>query len=394
MRATALVLLPLLLWAQPEFFGYYESELDAIGFGNKSYVYNYNKLRLDVEARPSDRVQIGANFNVQHYLGKTTWDLFDFLPDHTYESLDMLGVAEFPFPIPDTSYVDNFYIRLQLDRADLTLGKQQLSYGTGYAWNPTDIFNYKQLLDPSYEQTGVSAVRLELPLAYRLNLDIVYRPEKDWESSAKQLQLKVGLGRFDIAGNLAEYEWSRTQFNDPLAAAGTVIPPPLFTTATTKRSMLGGSIVGELLGFGLWAEGAQNQLEGDDDFLELVVGLDYTFENSSYFLVEYLYNENGLADKAALTLTEFLRSLNGETHSLMQNYGFLYFMDPVGDFGTLTFLGFANFDDQSFAINPGFEWAGFENMNFSFISSIMAGEDDTEFGLQDWGLRIRIRGYF
>ena len=31
------------------------------------------------------------------------------------------------------------------------MGKQQISLGTGYVWNPTDVFNIKELFDPTYE---------------------------------------------------------------------------------------------------------------------------------------------------------------------------------------------------------------------------------------------------
>ncbi len=382
MRVGVLLLLPLLLIAQPEFFGYFESEIDGIAFEGETYLYQYNKLRLDVETYPADNIQIGANFNVQTYHGKTTWDLMDFLPEQTTEELVIMGLTELLFPIADTSYVDNAYMRIQFPRLDLTLGKQQLSFGTGYAWNPTDIFNYKQLLDPSYEQNGVSTLRLELPLAGRLNLDLIYQPEDDWEASAKLFQAKIGLGRFDISGVFGQYQWYRSDFFIPEGV-------------TVERTLTGGSFVGEVLGIGVWAEGALNQLSGpEDDFVEYVLGADYTFESSTYILFEYLHNEAGKKDITDLDINDYFHGFGGETHSLMQNYGFLYAMHPVGDFGTLGLLGFANFDDQSAAINPSYDWAGFENINFSFLLSYMLGEPDTEFGVQDWGLRFRVRGYF
>ncbi|MEA3287248.1 MAG: hypothetical protein U9Q77_07725, partial [Candidatus Marinimicrobia bacterium] len=69
-----LLLLPLLLAAQPEFFGYYESEADIMQVAGTNYNFGYNKFRLDIEARPNDHVLIGANINIQHYWGQTTWN--------------------------------------------------------------------------------------------------------------------------------------------------------------------------------------------------------------------------------------------------------------------------------------------------------------------------------
>ena len=61
-----------------------------------------------------------------------------------------------------------------------------------------------------------------------------------------------------------------------------------------ERTLFGGAVVGEIAGAGIWAEGAWNQLEKNDDFAEFVVGTDYTFENGLYILMEYLNNGNGI----------------------------------------------------------------------------------------------------
>ena len=384
------VLIPfLLLNAQPAFFGYFESEIDGLGFAGETYLYQYNKLRLDFEAYPSDDIQIGANVNLQRYSGKTTWNLLDFLPMSVWEPVfhshhlpDSLWTDEFPYPLPDTMYIDNMYARLQFPWADLTLGKQQLSFGTGYAWNPTDIFNVKSLLDPSYEQTGVTAIRLEVPTSARGSVNLVYQPSADWDGSTKLMAVKLGTGRFDMTGTYAEYPWHRSDLMEP---AGTDV----------MRTLAGGSLVGELLGIGVWAEAATTTLAGDDGrYDEYIIGFDYTFETSTYVLFEYLHNGNGKANPADLTLNDYLQSFSGETHSLMQNYGFLYAMHPIGDFGTLGFMAFANLDDESAALNPSFDWAGFENVNFNLMLSGLLGDKNTEFGVQDWGLRLRMKAYF
>ena len=39
-----LFLLPILLFGQSNFFGYYEGEFDRIKFANQTYNYGYNKL--------------------------------------------------------------------------------------------------------------------------------------------------------------------------------------------------------------------------------------------------------------------------------------------------------------------------------------------------------------
>ncbi len=385
-----LLLIPLLLWAQPEFFGYYESEADIMRVAGNNYSFGYNKFRLDVETRPNDNVLIGANFNIQQYWGQTTWNMLDFLPENIWKPVFQnetvppeYWVDNLPFSLPDTILLDNVYMRVSFPMLDLTLGRQQISLGVGYAWNPTDIFNVKTLMDPSYEQAGVSAIRAELPLASRLTISAVLQPEDVWDNSTKQAYLKTGLGSFDIELTAAQYAWRRSSFT------GTSIQ-----LSEIQRTLLGGSFVGELLGWGIWTEAAQNELETDENFTEFVLGIDHTFDNSIYLLIEVLHNENGIAKQDDLTFDTFLQSLGGETHSLMQDYGFLYLMHQTFDYVGLSAIAIANFNDGSGSLGPQIDWNVFEDTNISFQGSFSWGDDDTEFGLQDWGLRLRLLSNF
>ena len=161
-----------------------------------------------------------------------------------------------------------------------------------------------------------------------------------------------------------------------------------------ERTLIGGAVEGELFGIGLRAECAWNQMENQDDFSEIVLGADYTFTNGLYILMEYLYNEDGTKNLQNLDLNDYLQYLNGESHSLMQNYLFSYLNYPLNDFLQFGVLTFANLDDQSAAINPQLTWDMFQDVVLTMMYSQYFGDDNTEFGLQDFGWRIRLRGYF
>ena len=391
-KKTLLILLPIFLFGQSNFFGYYEGEFDQLKFANQTYNYGYNKLRLDFEARPDDVVTIGANINIQKYFDNTMWNLLDFLPTDIWQPIfqpedfpEEMWITEFPIALSDTLFLDNVYLKAGFKHFDLTVGKQQISLGTGYAWNPTDIFNTKQLLDPTYEQTGVNAIRTEIPLKGRTNLDVILSPGKDWKESVKMLQLKTGLGRFDMQGTIGQYTWQRTQFN-----------PTTFSIdeQNNLRTLYGGSIVGELAGAGLWIEGAFNKMENIADFPEIIFGTDYTFKNGLYIIMEYLRNENGVSSKENLDINNYLRYFMGETHSLMQDYLFGFLSYPLNDFIQFGLLGFRNLNDNSAALNPQISWNLFQDVDLTMVYSHFIGDDNTEFGVQDWGWRIRLRGYF
>ena len=391
-RKTFLLLLPIILFGQSNFFGYYEGEFDQLKFANQTYNYGYNKLRLDFEANPDDVVTIGANINIQKYFDNISWNLLDFLPSEIWQPIfqpdgypEEMWIMEFPIALLDTLYLDNVYLKAGFKHFDLMVGKQQISLGTGYAWNPTDIFNTKQLLDPTYEQTGVNAVRAEISLKGRTNLDAILSPGKDWNESVKMLQLKTRLGRFDMQGTIGQYTWQRTQFNSTAF---------MIDEQNNLRTLYGGSVVGELAGAGVWIEGSWNKLENQDDFTEVVIGTDYTFKNSLYIIMEYLRNENGVSSKDNLDINNYLQYFMGETHSLMQDYLFGFLSYPVNDFIQLSLLGFGNLNDNSAALNPQISWNLFQDVDLIIMYNHFLGEDNTEFGVQDWGWRIRLRGYF
>ena len=383
---------PSSLFAQSNFFGYYEAEFDQLKFTKQSYNFGYNKLRLDFETHPDDAVTIGANVNIQKYFGSRTWNMLDFLPKDIWQPIFQLQntpkemwITEFPIAVADTLFLDNVYLKAAFKYFDLTVGKQQISLGKGYAWNPLDIFNVKQLLDPTYEQTGVNAVRAEIPVKDRTSLDFILSPKSDWDNSVKMMQLKTGIAQFDITGTVAQYNWKRTN----LDLQGFSI-----AELTEQRTLLGGAIEGELFGIGLRAEGAWNLMENQDDFTEIILGADYTFTNGMYILMEYLHNENGAKDLQNLELNSYLQYLNGETHSLMQNYLFSFLNYPLSGFLQFGVLTFANLNDNSVAINPQLTWDMFQDVGLTLMYSQYIGDDNTEFGLQDWGWRIRLRGYF
>ncbi len=381
---AAIVLLPLALTAQTEFFGYYETELDVARISGQQYNYGYNKLRLDMSAYPADNVTVGANLNIQRFSGQRTWNMLDFLPRRIWEPV-FGDSGEFPITLPDTLYLDNVFIRLTFPLFDLTIGKQQLSLGTGYAWNPMDIFNRKELLDPTYEQTGVTALRTEIPLPGRAGLDLILVPEDTWENSAKMIQGKIGLGSFDLMTGLAEYKALNPNWR---------LANPDDSPAHTIRRRIGGAFVGEILGVGTWGEGMWDLQDQPLDFNEYLIGLDYTFDFQTYLMVEYYHNSGGVPDRSSLQFDDFRYSLSGQAHSLMQDYAFLVIQHPLTDVTYFGLLGFSNLNDRSYMVAPSLEWSAFENVMISLLASRAAGGDDSEFGLQEWGVRLRLRAYF
>ena len=188
MKYILFLILNTVLLSQVEFSGYFENQIDAVRTKSTDITTSYTKLRIDMDTYPSDHIHLGFNWIVKYYEGQTTFYLDDFL-DPNYVSDDIAQLGRIPFPLSDTTYLDNMFIEVGQSGYELILGKQQISPGVGYAWNPTDIFNRKDLFDPTYEQTGVKALTLNMSIGSNSSLTAITQLKDSKENSTIYLQI-------------------------------------------------------------------------------------------------------------------------------------------------------------------------------------------------------------
>ena len=405
-------LLPTLLFGQKlEIFGYYEPQLMGAKFGDKYYNAASNKVRLDV-SKDWENVSFGANVNYISYHAKTEWDLIEYLPQkigeqipdfmHDYFTFYFGDLAQWtgpaPMPRPDRIFLDNAYARIRYKKADITIGKQQLNMGTGYTWNPTDLFNVKDVLDPTYEQTGHNAVRLELALNSRLSIDSYFSPGEEMKDSGAMLKLKSNVGRFDVSVLGIRNYWGRTDYLNPAA-----ILDPNAAFSTYQRQMLGGDIVGELLGLGVWAEGGYTFLDLKEgmglpdmnNFWELVLGLDYTFSSGLYLMGEFYHNSSLPDSWGDYTLNHWMWYFSTETRAISRDNLFGLIQYPLTDLLGIGGMVIHSISDGSATIVPTLTWSMFEDVELLSFANINTGKDGQAYAanLGSGGI-VRLRVYF
>ena len=372
-----------------QIFGYYEPQYMGARLSGKYYQLFANKLRLDLRADLSERVTFAANFDYITYHGKKKWDVLEFLaPDvvaQIPESLRPLYVI----PFENETFLDNAYLKLSFPGFDLTAGKQQISLGTGYVWNPTDVFNIKDVLDPTYEQPGHNAVRLDIPLGDRYTATALYSPEATWGESGKLLQVKGNAGRFDFALTLVQTNWVFHDYTRFDAAAMNFTPLP------EQRRLLGGSTAGELLGLGVWAEFAYSWMEQSRDFRELVVGSDYTLDTQTYVMLEYYYNSRAESDHRAYDINDWMRFYAAEQKAVARHQLFVLVQHPVTDLLILGIQNIAALSDGSIAIVPTAGYSLSDNVELFAYLNINAGSEGKAYGRNmGTGGLLRLRVYF
>ena len=372
-----------------DLFGYYEPQYMGASVKEEFLQLFSNKLRVDLKWGPLDNITFAANFDFITYHGKTTWNILDFLPDNVTAVVPEELKPIYVFPFSDRIFLDNAYLKLAFKSFDLTLGKQQISIGTGYVWNPTDVFNIKDPLDPTYEQPGHNAVRVDVPVGTTSTITALYSPDEEWTSSAKMIEIKGRMARFDFALTAIEKTW---RFHDYMQFDFLNMN---FLEIPEKRQLLGISTAGEILGVGVWSEFAYNWMEVSEDFYEWVVGADYTFEFQTYIMAEYYRNTLGKTDYRDYDLNDWMRLMASEQKAIAQDQLYAMVQHPLTDLISLSASSVINISDGSFVVIPSFFFNLADNVDIMAYLNINVGKEGTNFAknLGSGGM-LRARVYF
>lgn len=381
--------IPLLSQDRLELFGYFESQITTARIQSEWVVLASNKLRLDMAAEVSDRITFSANLNAVTYHGKTRWMIFDLLPEPVLGAIPVAMRPYYFIDFEDRHMLDNVFIEAHLGDMDVTLGKQPLTFGSGYAWNPTDLFNIKDLFDPAYEQPGHHAVRWDWQVGSRTGVTGLITVGETWQRSTGLLQFKVGLSRFDLSllgARMTQTLSDYTRF-DPLTFA--------VLDHSETRHVLGADVNGEIFGLGVWTEWAFSLMARSDGYYECLFGADYTFGSGTYWMAEWYRNTRGKGDPADHTFNDWLRYLNAETKALSRDQIYALIRHPVTDLMDLGLSGILSLSDQSAAVLPTVRWIPDPNLEITAYANWLTGGDNDVFNprLGNGGL-IRARVYF
>ena len=210
--------------------------------------------------------------------------------------------------VSGTLWLDRAAVKIAFPRLDLTLGRQAVTFGKAYFWNPLDVFlpfDPRQF-DRDYK-AGVDALRVDLPTGMFSGATVVAAAGRELDQS----------GRYADDHGDADASWygsaliGRYYLNaggwDLAVQGGKVY----------GGRQLGGGLTGEWRTIEIRAEAAYfwaddsptlpAPLSGDllEDGLTLVFGLGRRFENTLTIETEYLYNGGGEEDDLNPALYRF-----------------------------------------------------------------------------------------
>jgi hypothetical protein len=247
----------------------------------------------------------------------------------------------------------------------LRAGKQRLAWGTGYAWNPTNILDqprnaFTDIDDPE----GVMAFRGDLRLG-PVTTQMVITPNQSWETSGRALRLKASPGGVDLSLGVVQ-------------------------NGTETASAIG-DFACSLSGIGLHGEvryqSNGNNLNSNDDIFDYLVGIDYNFPGGYNFAVEFYHNDQGhkkfsefvnyiallAITTDATTVTNYINYL-GNNGGFLQDHFFLRGSKKFGENSTLELMLVYCPIDHSIVGQPKFEYVWGQNTGI-FVKGLFAAGD-------------------
>ncbi len=289
-------------------------------------------------------------------------------------------------------------------KALVTIGKQPLEQGAGYAWNPTDVFTDKDMFDPTYEKEGVIALRAMIPAGDVASFDLVGMPDgrfKKWTGGGRAA-LRAGplslsavsyvtqVSQTDIEGSMDAMESAVLEGADPEDAM-------LETQA--RRILAGGDAVLDIEGVRIWAEGAYNFIDDEEgapnDWWELVSGVEYYFPFETHIMAEYYHYDRGPEQQGGTySFNDWMGLLAMELKMLGRDFLFESIDHPIADFWTAGLSSFQSISDRSAAIMADVRWEFVQDAELWFLVSAAIGEPEDFLSSARGQAWLRLKAYF
>ncbi len=290
-------------------------------------------LRLMMEGDPRDWFGYEVHFQVGYDVFSTA--LLAALPGETpatlFRGLDLESTWSESDHALLGGQLDCVNVQFRFDRLDIVVGRQAVTFGRSFFWNPTDwlaTFSPTEI-DREYK-AGIDGVRMTLGIGRFSGVEILYGYGEDGKRDESALMARV-------FGNW--HDW------DLEILGGSV----------WIDDRLGFAFSGDVAGAGLRGELSWHhpRVGAERDFVRATLELDYRWENSLHLMGELHYNGFGSTrSEEYLGLMTSPRVLTGQVSNVGRDYlgsQLSYEFTPLIT-GTMAVLG--NLHDGSGLVNP------------------------------------------
>ena len=249
-------------------------------------------------------------------------------------------------------------------------GKQRLAWGTGYAWNPTDLLDQKRnAFTPSDDPEGIVAFRADVNCGPATG-QIFLVPGASWDSSGQAVRVKTSPFGMDLTLGLVKPGTDDTALTTDFAC-----------------SIAGIGLHGEVL---YQKEG--NWRSDKTDVLNYLVGADYNLPGGFCLALEYYHNDEAFKDISELIYYLISQALDPEESQkfvmdqsnnggITRDHLFLRCTKAIGADGNAELLMVYNTTDKSLIAQPKLSYILGQNTEIFVKGLIISGQGNVEANL-------------
>lgn len=316
---------------------------------NTGYIKDFNRLRLKMEGRFNENWSTTVHYELRAYPNIGFIPVQGAVTQDNYLDLNWIMSST-----PDYTIAHGFdraYVTYSTGQLDVTAGRQRIAWGTGRAWNPTDLFNpFNPLEIDKEEKTGTDAVSAIYSLSDVTRTSLVYNVRNTWASSSVAIKHQTTINDIDYSVMAAKVK---------------------------EDTVFGFDFAGALEEIGVHGEATYTQSKNFPNYLRYVIGADRTFSNNFTIMGEYYFNGTGSQNPLQYN---YARLLSGEVTNLAQNYLMLGTNAEITPLIMLNTSWIKNLDDGSYSLGPRMSYSYAENITISGGLYIFGGVKGTEYG--------------
>lgn len=368
---------------------------------------NTARAKLELTGELGNSLEYGLSAVGLAYQGETLYDLVRYLPESDQQQIHPYALDFLHYELEDRIYLQEAFLGLNGGPWHLRIGRQRFYTGSGYAFNPIDLFNRKDLLDPTYEVDGLDAVLLSRDLGESAVVQAMIHFSKSAPDNADYLlRLKGNLAGWDAALQLTQMTRTRTDYesinrDETLQNILLGLEKADEYELRYRWNMIAVEGTGEILGVGVFFEGgyvfikpqgnydSELDRKASGDHARGLIGFNYTFESQLFLMAEYLYL--GQEDTPYYTLNDRLAYFTGEILSMNRDTLVAGGSYPLTDLVDFSLYVIAGLNDRSAIINPWLEYAVFPGCKMSLSLYFPQGREESMIGKTGSGGFFRIR---
>ncbi len=380
-----------------EFRGYVEntSTIEYVKQPEEEIILNAGRVRVNISGEPDTSLDFGIGLVGTINKGATNFNLLEYMPDSLQEQVIPGAETFFEYQMEEEDiFVQEAFGTLYTEHFRLRVGRHKFYSGTGYAFNPIDLFNVKDPLDPTYETNGQDALLLTLNLPQQTELHGVVRYHDHLDTTDYQARLKTYVGGWDVALQYTHFlkervDWEALNTEDALMGFMQGLSFDAFVRQF-RWHLLAVEFSGELFEWGIYGEGGYAVIEEEgevgtldaaaDDHERLLLGLDHTFEFQLYVMLEYLRFGQGRREKEDITFNDRMAYVNGEVLSNNRDTLFTGLSYPLTDFIEGACYAIIGVNDSSVLLNPWIIYDVRPGMTLSASANIPIGDEESQLG--------------